>query len=589
MSLEQRKPGMSWSQCSPAHGAAAWQEERAHTPRSLNKEFNGGSAGEAGEKAPLSPSNFNPAHPSQSLSPPMIVSPRCRPAHLRLSTASGASGASGAHHGAAGPGPHHDVDTSTRSPSGIARRSPRDTMDITHLLSSCRSPWSPRHFGSSRPGSAWAGQLPPRMTNTFEGGNLTRPTTQAGKRASPPAGKKAPLRTAAPARVQQASSGKAKELGAGSGSGRGELVQGSAAIGTVGGLAHLPVHLFVAAIGDGELSPDTPHKIREILQQVVKKVSKEQNTQVNVCGEGPLHIQLRVFVASSVEARTLKEYIHRNEMQRPCPFIMLAKQLPMAVMYDSATINPAHANVADRLRKQAKTRAIKLLREVIYDASSGVTAAMLRGRLGPMLPCQRLEALIIKRAAPLHADGESFISFPAVRRHGEGSMPSQVAPLTESSLHSPFPFESVGDIDSRGQGPLIKTEDLQMPAASAARQPGAHSNTQIHTPASVNAQGMSSAALIQQRMAEQHFPVSITVIAIGEGVIVRNTQPKLLNRLKQLISKVPKEHHCSIDLPKHGNVPLRLRLFVANSEDAKAAREYVSSNHGQVVHVTYES
>ena len=94
-------------------------------------------------------------------------------------------------------------------------------------------------------------------------------------------------------------------------------------------------------------------KMRDILQQVIKKVSKEQNTVVNVKGEGPLHIQLRVFVASSVEARALKEYIQANESQKPCPFIMLAKQLPMAVSYDVAALNPAHAHVADRLRKQA--------------------------------------------------------------------------------------------------------------------------------------------------------------------------------------------------------------------------------------------
>ena len=186
---------------------------------------------------------------------------------------------------------------------------------------------------------------------------------------------------------------------------------------------HLPVHLFVAAVGDGEVRESTPAKTKEILDQVVRKSSKEQNTVVHVQGDGPLHIQLRVFAATSVEARALKEYIRANEDQTPCPFIMLVRQLPMAVQYDPTSLDPSISSVADRLRKQAKTRAIKLLREVIFDAESGVTAAMLRGREGPMVPARRLEALVMRRAVPLHSDGAvglnavtAFIVFPAVRR-----------------------------------------------------------------------------------------------------------------------------------------------------------------------------
>ena len=44
---------------------------------------------------------------------------------------------------------------------------------------------------------------------------------------------------------------------------------------------------------------------------------------------------------------------------------MLVRQLPMAVVYDPAALDPASSAIADRLRKQAKTRAIKLLREVL--------------------------------------------------------------------------------------------------------------------------------------------------------------------------------------------------------------------------------
>ncbi len=47
--------------------------------------------------------------------------------------------------------------------------------------------------------------------------------------------------------------------------------------------------------------------------------------------------------------------------QVPAPFVVLAQFLPMAVLYDPATLDLGDASVADRLRKQAKTRAVKVL------------------------------------------------------------------------------------------------------------------------------------------------------------------------------------------------------------------------------------
>ena len=48
-------------------------------------------------------------------------------------------------------------------------------------------------------------------------------------------------------------------------------------------------------------------------------------------------------------------------LQVPAPFVILAQYLPMAVLYDPATLDLSDASVADRLRKQAKTRAVKVL------------------------------------------------------------------------------------------------------------------------------------------------------------------------------------------------------------------------------------
>ena len=47
----------------------------------------------------------------------------------------------------------------------------------------------------------------------------------------------------------------------------------------------------------------------------------------------------------------------------PAPFVVLAQQLPMAILYDPKTLDPSGAAVADRLRKQAKTRAVKVVRD----------------------------------------------------------------------------------------------------------------------------------------------------------------------------------------------------------------------------------
>ena len=619
--------GMSMPSTPGKSPGALWKEEcaQAHRPAPLlAKNLNGPTvATAAGDDEPDSPSRRTALSPNNAanihnLNPSPVTSSGLpsrkfkRIATQQLQTTGGAGA--------------HTSDAPQLGSPGVARRSPGDPMNLQHLLSSRCSPWSDRHFGSSQSG----GGQPPQFTNARfqEGSIVLQPRTHAGDvvKEEQSDNNLTSMQSAAQERLNLSSMlgsaavqsfsaaigrangsadtvGKGKEKEVDERAARGRVVSGSADIppsrdsaGNAHGSAprrdtserlhegtnadgdasggrgkqHLPVHLFVAAIGDGELNPATPAKMRDILQQVEKKVSKEQNTVVNVKGDGPLHIQLRVFVASSVEARALKDYIHSNEDQIPCPFILLTEQLPMAVTYESGALNPAEANVADRLRKQAKTRAIKLLREVIWDENSGVTAAMLRGRHGPLVPSQRLEALIVKRSTML--DGTRFIQFPAVRRQGEGlGLGDNTPSLADGCNHAVLPHPA-------GE-PHIKREEHEAGAASAGASDALRASSRVASAESARIAGMGM--LMQQQRAEQHFPVSLTVIAIGDGTPVRNTQPKLLNRLNQLMKKVPKEHHCTVDLPQHGCVQLKLRLFVTNSEDAKAAREYVSSNQGQ--------
>ena len=48
------------------------------------------------------------------------------------------------------------------------------------------------------------------------------------------------------------------------------------------------------------------------------------------------------------------EYITMHKDQRPAPFVVLARQLSMAIAYNSSHLDPSQAAVADRLRKQVR-------------------------------------------------------------------------------------------------------------------------------------------------------------------------------------------------------------------------------------------
>lgn len=64
------------------------------------------------------------------------------------------------------------------------------------------------------------------------------------------------------------------------------------------------------------------------------------------------------------------------------PFVILSHALPIAVSYDSRNVNVSDANVVDCLRKQAKTRAVKLIREMLSSSHVGMGSRHLRGHEG---------------------------------------------------------------------------------------------------------------------------------------------------------------------------------------------------------------
>jgi hypothetical protein len=65
-----------------------------------------------------------------------------------------------------------------------------------------------------------------------------------------------------------------------------------------------------------------------------------------------MDLKMRVFVVNSEDAKAVAEYIKGHVDQVPAPFVVLAKHLSMAVLYDPLTLDLSDASVADRLRKQ---------------------------------------------------------------------------------------------------------------------------------------------------------------------------------------------------------------------------------------------
>ena len=181
--------------------------------------------------------------------------------------------------------------------------------------------------------------------------------------------------------------------------------------------AFFPVALFVAVVGDGVLDPNTPPRVLERLQQASSKVPKEQIIRIplrdKIGGKGDkgkdgkeVEVKLRVFVANSEDAKAVQGYIASHDEQTPAPVVVLCPILPMAMEYDSLTVDPTNQGTADRLRKQAKTRAVKLVRELLMENSDKLSSKILFGHVGPSAPIKLLTESLKKRTSIINPDTE---------------------------------------------------------------------------------------------------------------------------------------------------------------------------------------
>jgi hypothetical protein len=155
---------------------------------------------------------------------------------------------------------------------------------------------------------------------------------------------------------------------------------------------YFKLNLFVAALGKGHLmqGPNGGSKNFERLEALCTKVPKDQVIPIDFPGSGraPLdHIdlKLRLFVSRSEDAKAVQGYISSHSKQRPAPFVVLFESLPVAVKYHESLhagrrdLSPA---IADRLRKQAKSRAVRFVRRILGEAARRLTVRELMGSRG---------------------------------------------------------------------------------------------------------------------------------------------------------------------------------------------------------------
>jgi hypothetical protein len=162
--------------------------------------------------------------------------------------------------------------------------------------------------------------------------------------------------------------------------------------------AFFPVTLFVAVVGEGVWDPSTPPRVLERLQKASSIVPKEQiipcpavKGASEKSKEGKkVELKLRVFVANSEDAKAVQAYIKTHDDQVPAPVVVLFPELPVAVEYDALTVDPKTKGTADKLNKRAKSRAVKVVQELLMENTDKLSSELLFGYEGPSAPVKHL-------------------------------------------------------------------------------------------------------------------------------------------------------------------------------------------------------
>ena len=237
--------------------------------------------------------------------------------------------------------------------------------------------------------------------------------------------------------------------------------------------AFFPVALFVAVVGEGVLDPSTPSRVLERLQQASSKVPKEQIIRIplrdKVAGKGAsekskeskeVEVKLRVFVANSEDAKAVQGYIASHDEQVPAPVVVLCPMLPMAMEYDALTVDPTNQGTADRLRKQAKTRAVKLVRELLMENKERLSCKILFGHAGPSAPVKLLAESLKKRTSVINPETkERGIVYTAGCKPVSAASAAGLAAASSKDVEMEMEEEEEEDGDDDEEGEDEEEED----------------------------------------------------------------------------------------------------------------------------------
>eukprot|EP00961_Rhodomonas_salina_P184204 2487263-Rhodomonas_salina.2 len=148
----------------------------------------------------------------------------------------------------------------------------------------------------------------------------------------------------------------------------------------------------------------------------------------------------------------------------------------MAVLYDPQTLDLADASVADRLRKQAKTRAVKVLREAIGNKALGVTMPMLRGHEGALAPSDHLQGALAALTQPIaHCKDDNagrFVVFAARNKASSAPCSPRKRPAPDADPSAPG--------SPRAEGSAAPPSPRMRAGQAGNRRTGAASASHLH-------------------------------------------------------------------------------------------------------------
>ncbi len=186
---------------------------------------------------------------------------------------------------------------------------------------------------------------------------------------------------------------------------------------------------------------------------------------------------------------------------------------------------------ASVLRKQAKTRAVKLVKEAIENPALGVSSALLRGHMGACQPASVLDPFLHARCVSLPADYEVASSSDS-----DDHKKCYIFEARQKKLSSPQ-LAPTNPSQEKPLTPLMKGLDVQLNSFCATN-------------------GKRSYEEFMQ--SSSYFPVTLYITAVGDGSLAGDISDKARERLESILTKIPKEQQTSIECGG-GLVPLKLR------------------------------